>query len=80
MSVRGNTMIIKNDFLTYSKTGAAIDQSGLDSRMHYRRFYAQELEKIKELMPNPSPFHTYDIMRGRSRGFQNPFWKFKKNK
>jgi hypothetical protein len=41
----------------------------LDTRKHYRRYYGQELEKVKEIMPKESPFNSYDIVRGRSRGF-----------
>jgi hypothetical protein len=52
--------------------------NSLDTRKHYRRYYGQELEKVKEIMPKESPFNSYDIVRGRSRGFQNPLWRLTK--
>ncbi len=31
-------------------------------------------------MPKESPFNSYDIIRGRTRGNSNPWWVFKKAK
>jgi hypothetical protein len=33
-------------------------------KKHYRRYYPDELENIKEIMPVPTPFDTYDVKRG----------------
>lgn len=42
---------------------------------HYRRFYEDELENIEEVMPG-SPFQTFPVMRGQSRGLSKGwFWK-----
>lgn len=39
-----------------------------DSRQkHYRRFYEDELENIKEVIPK-APFQSFDVLRGQSRG------------
>jgi hypothetical protein len=35
-----------------------------DKRRHYRRYYPDELENIKDLMPIPSPFLAYNLKRG----------------
>ena len=44
-------------------------------QMHYRRFYEDELENVPSVMP-PSPFETFKIMRGQSRGLSKSwFWK-----
>ena len=40
---------------------------------HYRRFYEDELENIKELMPR-SPFETYEIVKGQSRGLSKSWF------
>ena len=43
---------------------------------HYRKFYTDELEKVKEIMPLATPFDQFDIKRGQTRGAQkslNPF-------
>jgi len=31
---------------------------------HYRRFYPKELETITSVMPKPTPFESYALMRG----------------
>ena len=43
---------------------------------HYRRFYPKELELCPEIMPEPSPFDSYPLMRGQSRGAAKSFWPF----
>lgn len=44
-------------------------------RKHYRRYYTQELETVKEIMPVESPFASFSIMRGQSRGATKQWWK-----
>ena len=44
--------------------GLGWDPTPESRKRHYRRYYAQELEKVKEVMPVVSPFASYDIMRG----------------
>jgi len=67
----------KGDIVTYKKD---VEISGsLDTRKTYRRYYDKELEKVKELMPKESPFNSYDITRGKSRGNIRKFWKFRRN-
>lgn len=56
--------------------GLGWDETPEHGRRHYRRFYNDELENIKEIMPVPSPFHTYDLKRGQSRGASKGFWPF----
>jgi hypothetical protein len=48
-----------------------------DNKRHYRRYYADELENVKEVMPIASPFHTYAIKKGQSRGAGQGWWPFK---
>lgn len=48
--------------------GLGWDETPDQKRRHYRRYYPDELENIKEVMPIPTPFHTFDIKRGQSRG------------
>ena len=43
-------------------------------RKHYRRFYPSALEKCKEVLPVASPFSSYDIKRGQTRGAKASFW------
>lgn len=44
--------------------GLGWDETPEHARRHYRRYYNDELENIKEIMPVPTPFHTYDLKRG----------------
>ena len=44
--------------------GLGWDEDGTTKRRHYRKFYADELENITEVMPKPSPFNSYNIKRG----------------
>ena len=76
VSARGNALIKKKEMITYNLIKNTT--KSLDTRKHYRRYYGQELEKVKEVMPKESPFNSYDIVRGRSRGFQNPLWRLTK--
>ena len=44
--------------------GLGWDEDRNTNRKHYRRFYPKELESVTELMPKPTPFETYNLMRG----------------
>lgn len=48
--------------------GLGWDETPESKTKHYRRFYPQELETVKECMPVPSPFETFDLKKGQSRG------------
>ena len=37
-------------------------------RKHYRRYYPDELENCTEVMPVSTPFDSYNLKRGQSRG------------
>lgn len=52
------------------------DESPDQGRKHYRRFYPDELENITEVMPIPTPFQTYNLKRGQSRGASSGFFSF----
>jgi len=55
--------------------GLGWDEDKDTGRRHYRRFYPDELENVREIIPNPSPFNTYDLKRGQSRGAKVSMWK-----
>lgn len=40
------------------------DETPEQNRKHYRKFYPDELENVRDVMPTPSPFDQYDIKRG----------------
>ncbi len=44
--------------------GLGWDEDPETHRKHYRRFYPKELELVPEVMHNPTPFETYNLMRG----------------
>ena len=46
------------------------DEDKYTKRKHYRIYFNDELEKIKQIFPRPSPFNTMDIMRGQTRGIE----------
>jgi len=48
--------------------GLGWDETPDQKRKHYRRYYADELEFIKEVMPVVTPFDTYELKKGQSRG------------
>jgi uncharacterized protein YjaG (DUF416 family) len=50
------------------------EASTLKQVKHYRRYYNNELEKVKEVLPKESPFQSYDIKRGQTRGNKAGFW------
>lgn len=43
---------------------------------HYRRYYPKELELVTEVMPIPTPFTQFKIMRGQSRGASKSWFSF----
>jgi len=55
--------------------GLGWDEDATTARKHYRRYYMKELEKVKEVLPNESPFNQYDLKRGAARGAKNPTTK-----
>lgn len=48
--------------------GLGWDEDANTKRKHYRRFYNDELENVKDVLGIGSPFNTYEITRGQSRG------------
>jgi len=51
--------------------GLGWDKDQKSGTKHYRQYYNDELENIKEIFPNQSPFNTYDLTRGQSRGLKS---------
>ena len=56
--------------------GLGWDEDETTKRKHYRSFYPDELENNKEIFPKPSPFDTYEIKRGQSRGANKGLFSF----
>ena len=48
--------------------GLGWDEDSSTKRKHYRQYYNDELENIKEVFPEKSPFTSFDIIRGQQRG------------
>jgi len=46
------------------------DDDHKTARKHYRLYYNDELENIKEIFPEVSPFEKYTIKRGQTRGLK----------
>lgn len=46
-----------------------------DGNKHFRRFYDDELENVKDIFPKKA-FHTCDIVRGQSRGLSKGFFSW----
>lgn len=44
--------------------GLGWDDNPEAKRRHYRRYYPDELENIKEVMPVSTPFDTFEIKKG----------------
>ncbi len=44
--------------------GLGWDVDSTTGRKHYRRFFPDELENVKEILPIKTPFNQYDIRRG----------------
>lgn len=55
--------------------GLGWDEDKDTNRRHYRRFATTELEKVKSVLPNESPFNQYDLKRGQSRGASKSVWQ-----
>ena len=58
------------------------DEDKDTKRKHYRQYFNDELELVKEIFPTTSPFNTYDLKRGQTRGLKSGglFSIFKKQK
>lgn len=39
-------------------------------KKHYRLYYNNELENVRQIFPKESPFNTYKLIRGQTRGVQ----------
>jgi len=44
------------------------DEDQTTKRKHYRYYYTDSLENVKEIFPKKSPFNTYTLKKGQSRG------------
>jgi len=44
--------------------GLGWDEVPEDNRKHFRKYFPDELENVKEMMPVPSPFDQYNLKRG----------------
>ena len=44
------------------------DEDRTTNRKHYRQYYNDELENIAEIFPSASPFNSYSLKRGQTRG------------
>lgn len=53
--------------------GLGFNQVPEDKKKHYRRYYPNELEEVKEVIPK-LPFHEEKIMRGQQRGVSKGFF------
>lgn len=51
------------------------DENSETKRKHYRRFYNDELEKVTDVLPKPSPFECYNLNRGQARGAKKSLWQ-----
>ena len=54
--------------------GLGWDEDSTTKRKHYRRFFNDELENVKAVLHFASPFQTYEIKRGQSRGASAGLW------
>lgn len=50
------------------------DEDAESKRKHYRRFFNDELENVKAVLAIASPFQTYEIKRGQTRGAKAGLW------
>ena len=48
--------------------GLGWDEDKESNKKHYRLYYNDELENIKDIFPKPSPFNTFELKRGQTRG------------
>lgn len=44
--------------------GLGWDEDKTTKRKHYRRYYPDELENCRDILPIPTPFNQYDLKRG----------------
>jgi hypothetical protein len=44
------------------------DEDATTKRKHYRQYYNDELENNKEIFAKKSPFDSFSLIRGQSRG------------
>jgi hypothetical protein len=44
------------------------DEDHRTGRKHYRQYFDEELEKVKDIFVKESPFNSYEIKRGQTRG------------
>jgi len=58
--------------------GIGFDETPEDNKRHYRRYYPDELENIKELMGEP-PFIQYALKRGQTRGASKSWFSLGKS-
>lgn len=54
--------------------GMGWDEDSSTKRKHYRRFYCNNLEDEKDVLPVPTPFNQYDLKRGKTRGAKKGLW------
>ena len=50
--------------------GLGWDEDKDTKRKHYRQFFNGPLEENREIFPVKSPFNTFEIKRGQSRGIK----------
>lgn len=55
--------------------GLGFNKTPEESKRHYRRYYPDELENVKEVM-SKKPFHESKVTRGQSRGASSGFFSF----
>lgn len=53
--------------------------TGIIEKKHYRRFYNDALEEVRELFEESSPFSTFKIIRGSKRGNEKKLFSFLKS-
>jgi hypothetical protein len=58
--------------------GLGWDEDATTKRKHYRKYFADELENNVEIFPKPSPFESYNLKRGQSRGCSDGLFSFAK--
>jgi hypothetical protein len=44
--------------------GLGWDELPTSGKRHYRRYFPDELENVREVMSSATPFHTYEIKKG----------------
>lgn len=55
--------------------GLGWDEEPEQKKRHYRRYYPDELENVKELM-GEAPFIQFELKRGQTRGAGKGWWPF----